>query len=84
MFLILALLNIVLVFVPVVGQLALVLVGPVFLGGLYHAAKTVDDDGRLDIKMLFTGFVGNPKTSSLLILGGKSAWWFFDDRLCQR
>ncbi len=69
MFLILALFNLILVLIPVVGQLALVLVGPVFLGGLYHAAKTVDDDGRLDIKMMFKGFVDKPKTSSLLILG---------------
>jgi uncharacterized membrane protein len=68
-FLILALLNLILVLVPVVGQLTLVLVGPVFLGGLYHAAKTVDDGARLDIKMLFKGFVDKPKTSSLLILG---------------
>ncbi len=68
-FLILALLNLMLALIPVVGQLALVLVGPVFLGGLYHAAKTVEDGGRLAIKMLFSGFGDKPKTSSLLILG---------------
>lgn len=68
-FLILVLLNLILALVPVVGQLALVLVGPVFLGGLYHAAKTVDDDGRLDVKILFQGFADKSKTSSLLTLG---------------
>jgi uncharacterized membrane protein len=69
MFLVLALANLILVLVPVVGQLALVLLWPVFLGGLYHAAKSVDDDERLDIKMLFKGFGDKSRTSALLILG---------------
>lgn len=65
----LAFVSVLLVLVPVVGQLALMLLGPVFLGGLYHAAKTVDDDGHLDIKMLFKGFTDKSKTSSLFTLG---------------
>ncbi len=67
--LLLALINLIVVFVPVVGQLALIMVAPVFLGGLYHAARTVDEDRPLEIKMLFKGFADKPKTSSLLILG---------------
>ncbi len=67
--LVLALINVILMFVPVIGQLTLMLVSPVFLGGLYRGAKTVDDNGRLHVKTLFAGFSDRSKTSSLLILG---------------
>ncbi len=70
MFLLLLGLNLVLALVPVVGQLALVLLAPVFLGGLYLAASTVEENGQLSVGMLFRGFGEKAKTTPLLMLGG--------------
>lgn len=68
-FVLMAFFSILLMVIPVVGQLALVLTAPVFLGGLYRAAKAVDDHGHFEIKTLFEGFTDSSKTSSLLLLG---------------
>lgn len=61
------LLAVVLGFIPMIGQLALTLLGPVFMGGIFLGCKALDDGDELRIEHLFAGFQG--KLAPLAMLG---------------
>ena len=60
-------LAVVLGFIPMVGQLALTLLGPVFMGGILLGCKALDDGKALRIEHLFAGF--QSKLGPLITLG---------------
>ena len=60
-------LAMVLSFIPMIGQLALTLLGPVFMGGILLGCKALDDGQELRIEHLFAGF--QTKLGPLLTLG---------------
>ncbi len=62
--LVFGLIAIVLSVIPVFGQLALVLLGPVFVGGMMLACRKVERGEELDLADLFAGFRRN--TGSLI------------------
>ena len=60
-------LAMVLSFIPMIGQLALTLLGPVFMGGILLGCKALDDGGELRIDHLFAGF--KEKLGPLVMIG---------------
>lgn len=54
---------------PLLGSLAVSLLGPVIGAGLYQAARTADEGGEPDLSMLFAGFSRQETRTPLLILG---------------
>ena len=60
-------LAMVLSFIPMIGQLALTLLGPVFMGGILLGCKALDDGQELRIDHLFAGF--KEKLGPLVIVG---------------
>ena len=60
-------LAMVLSFIPMIGQLALTLLGPVFMGGILLGCKALDDGEELRIDHLFAGF--KEKLGPLVIVG---------------
>ena len=60
-------LAMVLSFIPMIGQLALTLLGPVFMGGILLGCKALDDGQELRIDHLFAGF--KEKLGPLVLVG---------------
>ena len=60
-------LAMVLSFIPMIGQLALTLLGPVFMGGILLGCKALGDGEELRIDHLFAGF--KEKLGPLVIVG---------------
>src|SRR5688500_8705083 len=65
---ILILIMVVLNFIPVLGQVAVAVLLPVFIGSWMIAARKVENDGALELSDLFTAIHGD-KVVPLLILG---------------
>lgn len=64
---VLAVILIVMSFIPFLGQLAMFLLLPVFTGGLMLGCQALERDGSLEIGHLFAGFKAH--TGSLIVLG---------------
>lgn len=60
-------LAMVLSFIPMIGQLVLTLLGPVFMGGILLGCKALDDGEELRIDHLFAGF--KEKLGPLVLVG---------------
>jgi hypothetical protein len=65
---ILILIMVILNFIPVIGQIAVAVLIPVFIGSWMIAARKVENDGALELSDLFTAIQGD-KVVPLLILG---------------
>ena len=59
--------SLVLSFIPFIGSLALILLAPIFLGGLMLGCRKQDQGGALEVGDLFAGFSG--KGGALAIVG---------------
>ncbi|EIC22041.1 BPSS1780 family membrane protein [Thiorhodovibrio frisius] len=64
----LLLINLALAFVPLIGSIASVLIGPVLIGGLMAGAHEQASGGQFRVNHLFEGFSKN--TASLIGVGG--------------
>jgi uncharacterized membrane protein len=67
---------VVLAFIPILGSLALTVLGPVFGGGVMLGCKALDEGGELEIGHLFAGFkdkVGPLATVGAIYLGAQIA-----------
>lgn len=69
MFILLAVIGIVLMLVPFIGQPALVLIGPALGAGFYFAAQQADGGGEVEPAMLFEGLRNPARRNPLLVLG---------------
>jgi hypothetical protein len=58
----------VLAWIPLLGMIAMFLLMPVFMGGLFLGCRKLQGGGELEIGQLFEGFKV-PQTSNLLVLG---------------
>lgn len=58
--------------IPYIGGLALALVSPVLIGGLYLAIDTAERGGELELSKLFSCFQDREKLNPLLTLGAVS------------
>ncbi|QJR16604.1 BPSS1780 family membrane protein [Usitatibacter palustris] len=67
MFLVVAVIAVVLAFIPFLGQLAFQIITPVIAGGFVMACWSVENGGELEFEHLFAGFKRNFK--SLAIVG---------------
>lgn len=56
MILVLLVIFMVLAFVPLIGQIAAMVLGPVFTGGLMLAARDAEQGGNVEFSQLFAGF----------------------------
>ena len=55
--------------VPVVGKLALSIVGPALNAGVFRGARKLDEGGGLAVQDLFSGLLDEPRRVPLLVLG---------------
>ncbi len=69
MFILLALIGILLSFVPAIGSIALTVMMPVFMGSYMSAARTLETGGNITVGNLFTGFREKSSRNRLLVLG---------------
>lgn len=67
--LILGLINIALSWIPLLGGLAVSLLGPAFFGGLVYGARELDHDRSLEIPHLFRAFQDSERTVPMVLLG---------------
>ena len=72
MMIMLVAISLVLVLVPLVGQLVLMLIGPALGGGFYYAVRSADQGGPVEPMMLFQGLRDPSRRSLLLTLGALS------------
>lgn len=72
MTLLLTVIMLVTTFVPLLGQLAVTLFGPVFAGGFFYAYNRVADGHKISVGDLFAAFRSGAPTGPLLGLGGLS------------
>lgn len=70
--LIYAVIAIVLNAIPLLGGLSFMLISPALAGGLYFAAQTADNGGKLEIGQLFQAFQDKERTRPMLTLGAIS------------
>ena len=69
MMIIMLVIGIVLAIIPLVGQLALMLIAPALGGGFYSAVRSADQGGPVEPMMLFEGLRDPARRNSLLTLG---------------
>jgi uncharacterized membrane protein len=67
--LIFAVIYVVLMFIPLLGQLAAALLSPVLTAGMIYAYREEDRGGKAEIPHLFQGFQQSGKIGPLLLLG---------------
>lgn len=68
MIVVLAIIFIVLAFIPFLGSIATMVLGPVFTGGVMLGCRALDDGGKLEFGHLFAGF--REKFGTLAAIGG--------------
>jgi uncharacterized membrane protein len=54
-------------FIPFIGPIAMMVLTPVFVGGLMLGCRALDEGGELEFRHLFAGFQG--QTGNLVVLG---------------
>ena len=55
--------------VPLVGKLALAIIGPALNAGIFRGARNLDEGGALEVRDLFSGLLDEQRRGPLLVLG---------------
>jgi len=61
--------SLILTFVPVIGRLALMVIGPALGAGVFRGARKLDQGGGLEVQDLFSGLLDDQRRAPLLVLG---------------